>query len=391
MCLYVRRQPSLRQFQASTGGFKPVDTLAGKSAFIHQRTSERRLPSFNPVVPKAPNRLSKTEFRDNDHTAPYKKRKTVDVRASGQSAASAINLDDSQPRDESEDELALNSEAQSRAFMSDGQHVHKSHDLGQPSIASGRKSNDISPVRQREPVRRASSLDESGFTKGSAQQRKAEKDRILDSPPDPRELLITAQISPYFGLTAPIPKSEVSVPEKSGRLEPVPESPDALQGGETRPRRELKEKPYQMRTKALGALIVGSPSGTTITRSFQPRVKNAINPEELFELEELFYPPLVATSTYSIRVNTSTKEFSFYTTDSILPNEDPLMDPRPLRQIAVVQYAADTPSLVSLDFSRKSGGQDKMFLRFTTAKAAIDFLQLIGNTEHGLRMHGKEA
>jgi hypothetical protein len=233
-------------------------------------------------------------------------------------------------------------------------------------------------------------VDESSFTKGSAQQRKAEKDKMLESSPDAPKPTIAIYVSPYFGQGTNKHDPDTNEHSQLKHTDVIPDSPDALQGGETRPQQEFKGKSYpNMKVRDLATLVVGSDSSTTITKTMEPRSKTTSKRIENFELEKLFYPPRGDISGGIIEVDKLEKIFSVHHFDPLLSNE-PLMDPRSLRQATVLEYGSDTGGLVSLEFSRHGYGRDKMFLKFKSEHAAYLFATLIGDLNVGVRITGRE-
>ncbi|KAJ9616976.1 hypothetical protein H2200_000697 [Cladophialophora chaetospira] len=378
-------------FKAPSSRYGPVNRLGGsnqtKSGYIQERTYDRRVTSHAPLKPPR-----KTEDNANDHVPPQKKRKTGDSREFGASEASAITLDDSQTTiavNDSEDELALGSSK--HANRSTANHVQNSGDanqLPQRSVSILRKRNGTPTTQMHRENSESSPTDEGDFTRDAARQRRAEKDGILQSSPEqpdqPRQAE-TSDKSPYFDSHPPSAKMDNPPRHK----DPIPESPDALQGGVTHAGRE-RNGYGAMRSTHLGALIEGSDSSTAINKQARKGAKPKSETKTSFKLQDIVYPGLVATSTYTIEIDAASTEFSLHTDEAMLGDE-PLMKPRSLRQLDKLVFAADTPSLVCLEFSRSGSGLNKIFLEFGSEKSATDFVTCIQHTVRSVKSVGREA
>ena len=361
--------------------------MAGtKSAFFGQKTLGQRGPIYPPSIPQP-----KTENRNNDHTTPNKKRKTEDLRQPGKSADSAISLDDSQALDESEDELALGTNSVPQRSAVHVPQPRGTSQVGQSSAGLTTRTG-MNNAQKPHSDRRSSSEDESIFTKVSARQRRAQKDDMLGSSPEPLKQLATHHVSPYFGKPHTSVNAGKSRQDQARHVEPTPESPDALQGGKTRSiRMPNGESLSRMRTRDLGNLIVGDKSTATLSKASNSRGKKALTQATSFPLEDLVYRNFIPTSGYMVEVDISLKQISIELEKPAL-GDGSLLDARGISKIAKLEHGTDQSPLVIIHFSRSdSSGEDKMCLRFQSHKVALDFVKLLQKAVHSLRVYDRES
>ncbi|EXJ76514.1 uncharacterized protein A1O5_01022 [Cladophialophora psammophila CBS 110553] len=395
----VRRDPSAvrvedsmkkKPFKTPTGPYRPYDTLTARSDFLQQRASRARATVNAPRTKL----LAKDDVHANDHSTPNKKRKIGDERGSGSSAASTIPLQDSQNPDDSEDELGLDSKP------ADGKWCGKTQ---QPSNLNDTEQNCVPPLGSRNnahdaqvnQVDRSSPEDECAFTKGTAQQRKAEKDKILESPSDsPKQASAQPRTSPYFTLPR-TRTTESSGKKHNRRRNSTSESPDALQSAETLStlaQRVLINAAYpNMKTKDLGDLILGSNSNSSaVTNKLSSAyVKKPVNSKTSFALEELVYRDLLDTSGYIIELDRATREVVINMKDPLLGDE-PLSMPRGFNQIRKLELGDNQSPLVTLHFSRTVMASEKMYLRLESHEAAVDFVNFLQDAQKKLKVKTKE-
>ncbi|KIW99283.1 uncharacterized protein Z519_00946 [Cladophialophora bantiana CBS 173.52] len=385
----VRIDDSMRKpFKTPTGSYRPYDTLTARSDFLQQRTSRARATVNTPSTKL----LAKDDVHANDHSTPNKKRKIGGGRGFGSSAASTIPLQDSQNLNDSEDELGLNSKP------ADGKWCGK---IQQPSNLNDTEGNCVRPLGSRNnahhaqinQIDRSSPEDEFAFAKGSAQQRRAEKDKILESPSDsPKQASAQPRTSPYFTLPR-TRTTESSGKKHNRRWDSTSESPDALQSAETlstRAQRVLGSAAYpNMKTKDLGYLILGSNSSTVIDKQSSAHVKKPVNTKTTFALEELVYRGLLDTSGYIIELDRSTREVAINMKDPLLGDE-PLSMPRGFNQIRKLELGDNQSSLVTLHFSRTVMASEKMYLRLASHEAAVDFVNFLQDTQKKLKVKTKD-
>ena len=360
--------------------------MSGRSALIRELTSDRRVPLTARVTLKP---SAQNDFRENDHTTPSKKRKTGEFPQPGNSAASAISLDDSQPHEESEDELALSSNSRKRSSLRNGHRASSPTHAGHPSLSQASTSNGAVPqAHEQDP--NSSNSDESIFTKIATQQRKFEKDRMLDSSPDRPRQLPVSQKSRYFPPSAPTARNDPAISKQVPQVNFEPESPDALQGAETRTMQELKGRIRQNLSTSLLSLVVGSETGTAIVKPPKARPKKAEKETESFELIEVVAPGVRQSSMFIVEIDRLSKELSLYLIDVVLSDE-PILPSRPIRNIYRILYGPGGSHLLCLEFSRNGPGLHKMFLRFKSEHPAYEFVTLIQRLEPSVRSLGKES
>ncbi|KIW29771.1 uncharacterized protein PV07_05559 [Cladophialophora immunda] len=363
--------PMKKPFKTPSGAYKPYNTLNGRSAFLQQRTSQTRVP-----VPASSTSLpTKNDIHANDHGTPNKKRKVGDWGSPGVRAASVVPLDDGQNLNNSEDELALDTKSK------DGKVSGKRHGLRR---SNDREENSLPTLRTRDKVRniqvdrvdRSSPEDEGAFTKGSAQQRKAEKDKILESPP---EFSKQPRASRYFS----------NRQKQNPKRVQTPESPDALQSSEPRFASEssvMNGAPYpEMKTKDLGNLIIGTNSSTAVSKRSKELVKKPAKTKMTFFLRELVYRDLLDSSGYIIELDRSGKEVSINVKDPLL-GDDPVSLPRQFNQIIKLRHGSNESPLVSLHFVRTLKEEETMWLRFESHKMAVDFVGVLKDIEKTLKV-----
>ncbi|EXJ60533.1 hypothetical protein A1O7_04686 [Cladophialophora yegresii CBS 114405] len=371
---------------------RPVDTLAAvpgtRSGYIQEKTNGRRVQIYPPSTLSTKNKV-----HSNDHTTPNKKRKTVDLREAGDSSASAISLDDSQMLNDSEDELALSSSKPPSQI--------RKGPVQEPLASSGSRQSPISILRSRNAAssnqtqrqdRDYSPVDEGDFTKDAARQRRADKDKMLGSSPAASKPSVPQRTSPYFRQSVHAVQGGTHALKQVRQKDPTPESPDAIQGGETNPQRRASPvagtaNESRSRSSLRGSSI-GQGFNSTKAKLSDPRAKNTASEKSSFKLNDLLYHNFADASIYTIKVDVSTKEISLHTDSPIFPDE-PLTHPRAIRQIAGIFYGADGSALVRLQFS--GIGQDYMFLRFDSDKSACDFIMLLAEAVPGLKMTGRHG
>ncbi|ETI24624.1 hypothetical protein G647_03993 [Cladophialophora carrionii CBS 160.54] len=371
---------------------RPVDTLAAlpgtRSEYIQGKTNGRRVPIYPPSTLPAKNKA-----HSNDHITPNKKIKTVDLREAGDSSASAISLDDSQIPNDSEDELALSgSKPPSQIRKRQGQELLTSRESRRSPASILRSRNNVHPDQIQRRERDHSPMDEGDFTKDAARQRRAVKDKLLGSPPAGSKPSAAQRTSPYFRQSPRAVLEGSHALKQNRQKDPTPESPDAIQGGETHRERIAppvagKANEPRSRSSRRGSSIGHGLSSTTGKPSDSGQ-KKTTGEKNSFKLDGLLYHDFAEASIYTIRVDASTKEISLHTDSPIFPDE-PLTYPRAIRQIAGILYGADGSPLIRLQFS--GVGPDYMFLRFDSDKSAYDFIMLLANTVPGLKMTGKQA
>ncbi|EXJ93477.1 hypothetical protein A1O1_01869 [Capronia coronata CBS 617.96] len=352
--------------------YKPVDQLSAprqgtKSQHIFDQTRDIR-------------------DHDNRQVHASKKRKLDNNDATGSSATSAITLEDSQNREDSADELRLSPESPKGETTDRGRRHHAPHHV----YISVHRPNGVGnsarqPVSQ---LRGSSSEDEGAFTKGSAKERKAEKDRMLaSSPPAPSSTVRAETVSsPYFNAT--------QTPFRAPRHKPLQhESPDELQTGHSpklqassvRTRKALGE----VDMKTLGALKPGDGHTTANPKPGNPPAKRAVNNIKSFKIVEVVYPTLGDSDIYVIEVHCDTNTISINTDEEMLGN-DPVVKDRLISKIVEVKQGSAKSQLVFLTFSRQGQHEDKMHLRLQSPKAAYDFVTLLQECCRSVKVIAKE-
>ncbi|KAL2431212.1 hypothetical protein ABEF95_000190, partial [Exophiala dermatitidis] len=338
---------------AQKPGFKPINTLdvakeGTKSRHIYEKTANIR----NPVD-------------DNSHAHPVKKRK----------------LDNK----DSPDELRLSPEP------SNGRIVRSRRGSPRVTVCVPGPREPANNTRQsdsRYDLR--SSDDEGDFTKSAAMQRKAQKDRILDSsPPTTANTVRTPTVSsPYFE-TGDTP----SRPLRHKVL--YRDSPDALQAD---PPTLRQRQPLQSGTSAdswsikdLGALIVGKRHKVDTPKIGNSGTRQADKRRKSFKLEEVIHPNLPDANIYVVEVHPDSKQITFNTEERMLVDEPVLKKPRPISKISEVKHGTDESRVVLVTFLRQESYEDKMFLRFQSHKAAIDFVSALQQCVSDIKVLCKSA
>lgn len=319
------------------------------------------------------------------NSPPSKKRKLDVDHARGTSATSAIALDDSQHQEESADELQLIPEEPN------GEAGEQSRHKSPHVYVSLPKSNGIGvdSKQSNSQLTRSSPDDEGAFTKGSAEQRRAEKDRILasSSPGTSSTVQAGTVSSPYF--------DQANTPFRPPRHKALQhESPDELHTEElsqsqARPFKS-KESMAQMPIRELGALIAGNGNTAPVSRAANPRIKQSNKHSKSFNLEDIIYPRLRGSDIYVVEVHTDTKTISVNTVDPML-GDDPVVHPRLISKIVEVRCGDENSQYVFLTFSRQELYEDKMLLKFESHKAVYDFVSLLQNCSGSLKVNAKRA
>ncbi|KAG9770933.1 hypothetical protein KCU88_g6479, partial [Aureobasidium melanogenum] len=338
---------------AQKPGYKVVNTLdvakeGTRSCHIYEKTTNIR----NPVD-------------DNSHAHPVKKRK----------------LDNNHSPDElrlspepSNGRIARSRRGSPRVIVSVPKYRQPAHDGTQAESQYDSRSF----------------VDEGDFTKGAARERKALKDRILDSSPSTTSNTArTATVSsPYFE-TGDTP----SRPLRHKVL--YRDSPDALQAD---PPMLRQRQPLQSGTSAdswsikdLGALIVGKRHKVDKPKIGNSATRQADKRRKSFKLEEVIHPNLPDANIYVVEVHSDSKEITFNTEERMLVDEPVLKKPRPISKISEVKHGTDESRVVLVTFLRQESYEDKMFLRFQSHKAAIDFVSALQQCASDIKVQCKSA
>ncbi|EHY55172.1 hypothetical protein HRR83_005574 [Exophiala dermatitidis] len=338
---------------AQKPGYKVVNTLdvtkeGTRSRHIYEKTTNIR----NPVD-------------DNSHAHPVKKRK----------------LDNNHSPDElrlspepSNGRIARSRRGSPRVIVSVPKYRQPAHDGTQAESQYDSRS----------------SVDEGDFTKGAARERKALKDRILDSSPSTMSNTArTATVSsPYFE-TGDTP----SRPLRHKVL--YRDSPDALQADPPMLRqRQLLQSGTSADSwsiKDLGALIVGKRHKVDTPKIGNSATRQADKRRKSFKLEEVIHPNLPDANIYVVEVHSDSKEITFNTEERMLVDEPVLKKPRPISKISEVKHGTDESRVVLVTFLRQESYEDKMFLRFQSHKAAIDFVNALQQCASDIKVQCKSA
>ncbi|EXJ91760.1 hypothetical protein A1O3_00310 [Capronia epimyces CBS 606.96] len=362
--------PMKRSFTLKSG-YKPMNTLdtarpGTRSHLVFEKTTNVRNPSY-----------------DNGQVHASKKRKLDYNHPNGSGATAAISSSDSQNQEESADELRLSPESTANTAAERDRYRRSS-----PRVyVSVPKSKGFGSVvgESISQLTASSPEDEGNFTKGSAKQRKAQKDRMLASSSPVSSSIVPAETvaSPYFGAA--------STPSRHLRYKVLQHSsPDALQADQS-PRLHTN---FGESGRSLGdtdikipnALIVGN--GYTATGN--SRMKRANENIKSLKLDDVIYRRLPNASIYVVEIHCDTKEISINTEEEMLGGE-PVVESRPISKIVEVKYGSDNSPLVSLSFSRQGHQEDKLYLKFQSHKAVDDFVKILKGCSAVLKMHSKPA
>lgn len=336
-----------------------------------------------------------SEFRSNDHVTPNKRRKTEDSHPAGKTPASAISLDDSQTFNESGDELQLSPDATSRVSNGRVRLQRKPSDEAHDSLTQLRNRDSVSQA-QSTILDRSSPEDEGDFTKASAKQRRADKDKMLESsPPAPPNRRSTSHAtSPYFSKAGSSSNANSNRQTRKSLKAFDQDSPDALQSEEislSQPRPVTTRTPLaKLSGRGLQALIVGNESSASITKPTNAKKEKPSKDSTSYKLEELIYQGLPDTENYVVEVDEGKKEISIDMEDAVLADE-PIVKPRLIRQISNIRHGTNNSSLVCLNFSRSGAGEDRMHLKFQSHKTMMDFVKLLQKVVNSLKVNDKPA
>ncbi|OAL38088.1 hypothetical protein AYO20_02540 [Fonsecaea nubica] len=376
-------EPMKKPFKPPSGVYKPYNTLNGKSAYLHQRTSQSRTP----VPASSTNLPSKSDIHANDHFTPHKKRKIGDWGASAISPTSAIPSDGGQILNDSEDELALDTQSNDGNVSGRLPRRRRSDDRDGNGVSTQRHRDSIDRT-QVDQVNRSSPQDESAFTKDSAQRRKTEKDKILESPHD---LSKHPHTSPYFRYPG-TRTADVTRQRQNPKWAQSPESPDALQS--TEPQSTPKSYTFggarypEMKTMDLGNLIIGHTSSSVghkrSNETVQPPSKKIC-----FVLLEFVFREFFDSSGYMIELDRSASQIAVNLKDPLLGNESVFL-PRGINQIIKLRHGNDESPLVNLQFARTGMEEEPMWLRFESHKMAFDFVKFLTDVEKTLKVTTKD-
>ena len=347
-------------------GLRPINTLEdprppARSGHISSTTHPERLPQNH--------EFSVYErFQDNDRSHPNKRRRTEGPQEEGNTITNAISLDDSQPADDSADELRLSP-------------TYKKGGNGEPLRGHRRPVEQVqgAPQLPQSPIDDPSPNDESEFTKTSAKVRKAAKDQMLGSSSPGRldQASSVAVASPYFGKpgTPSVPNQEARKQSRRKALEQ--ESPDALQMETPQTRAQSAARSgkslQNVRATEFTHLILGSDRSTTITHPKKTRSKRQTQGLESYKLLELAYPNLQTDSIYVLQIDEQRKELSINTDLEALGN-DPVARPLHLEKIIEIKHGSEC-GIVGLDLSRSDKNDSKVYLRFESQKPAWHFVR----------------
>ncbi|KAK5184248.1 hypothetical protein LTR44_003754 [Exophiala sp. CCFEE 6388] len=362
-------------------GLKPMNTLneprlTSKERWAMQKNNRSR-PQLNEQTSSV-----RVEVRANDHTHPIKRRMIRDPRKEGHSTMAAIALDDSQITDDSPDELQLSPEVksgQSSGILRRRDESQHGAD-GSLKTSTGQAHDNQLSVSEFE---RASPEDEGQFTKTSAQQRRAVKDKMLrsSSPQPPEQRNQDVAVSPYFSKPA-----ASAAARRNGQIHNrtrvlQQKSPDALQmdavpSGGTSPTNAPAKSSSSMSAKELiSPLIVGSERSAVVARPGRPRAVQSTN-IKTWNLQEVVCAAALADHPiYIVQVDKKRKRIMINTDIEDL-GSDPLFE-QPLEKLIEIRPADDC-DIVSLDFSRSSNhAEAKIYLRFESEKPAWEFVRLL--------------
>ncbi|KIX09824.1 uncharacterized protein Z518_00905 [Rhinocladiella mackenziei CBS 650.93] len=246
---------------------------------------------------------------------------------------------------------------------------------------------------------RPSPEDEGDFTKVSAKQRKAERDKMFrNSSPAPSNHLSAGRISsPYFS-RAGTPSETQRQKQRQSRMEALTqESPDALHVDDTSTSQpqpvESGKSLVEVSTRDLRHVHTGNDHSTGITKPEKWAHKKTSKSRSTFKLEDIRYPGPTCHSMYVLEVDSERKEISINTESQMLGNE-PVMESRPITKIQHVQFGTDDSPLVRLQFSRRENArehfEDTMNLRFGSHKDAYNFVTLLRNLVVTLKVTDKK-
>jgi hypothetical protein len=298
------------------------------------------------------------QIQKNDHNRPNKRRRIEGSHEEGNTITNAISLDDSQPADDSGDELRLSP-------------TYNKRGNGEP-LRGQRRASAAANLPQ-DPVDDPSPDDESDFTKASAKLRKAAKDKMLgsSSPGRPDQALPVAVASPYFGKSAPPSVSNQEARKQSRRKALEQESPDALQTEAPHTRGQSRSL-QNVRATEFTHLILGNDRSTTITHPKKTQTEPQIQGLRVYKLLELVHPSLQPHSIYVVQIDEQKKELSLNTDLNAL-GDDPVARNIPLEKIIEIRHGSNC-GIVSLDFSRSDKSKQKSYLRFGSQKQAWNFV-----------------
>jgi hypothetical protein len=297
-------------------------------------------------------------FQKNDHSHPNKRRRIEGSQEEGTTITNAISLDDSQPADDSGDELRLSP-------------TYNKRGTGEPPRGHRRAS--AAAKLPQDQIDDPSPDDESDFTKSSAKLRKAAKDKMLgsSSPGRPDQALPVAVASPYFGKSGTPSVSNQEVRKQSRRKALEQESPDALQTEAPHTRGQSRSL-QNVRATEFTHLILGSDRSTTITHPKKTRTKPQTQVLRAYKLQELVHPSLQPHSIYVVQIDEQNMELSINTDLKALGN-DPVARVLPLEKIIEIRHGSNC-GIVSLEFSRSDRNKQKSYLRFESQKQAWIFV-----------------
>ncbi|KAK5296920.1 hypothetical protein LTR99_008561 [Exophiala xenobiotica] len=351
------QDPMMRSSAALKSGLRPINTLEAprppaRSDHISSITHPQRLPQNHGFSVYE-------HIQKNDHNRPNKRRRIETSHEEGNTITNAISLDDSQPADDSGDELRLSP-------------TYNKRGNGEPPRSHRRAS--VAAKLPQDPIDDPSPDDESDFTKASAKLRKAAKDKMLgsSSPGRPDQALPVAVASPYFGSKSGTPSVTNQEARKQSRRKALEqESPDALQTEAPHTRGQSRSL-QNVRATEFTHLILGNDRSTTITHPKNTRTKPQTQVLRAYKLQELVHPSLQPHSIYVVQIDEQNKQLSINTDLDALGN-DPVARVLPLEKIIEIRHGSNC-GIVSLEFSRSDRNKQKSYLRFESQKQAWIFV-----------------